>query len=91
MRRWHWSLAIVLLGAASITGCTDEVARTKVKTLRDSVNIYVDSIYTWQEKKLFPAICTLEAAVNIPTGNRLCPGGPGTPVGAPPKPPPFPE
>ena len=91
MRRWQWILAIVLLGATTMTGCTDEVARTKIATLRDSVDKYANANYTWQKDELFEAICTLEAAVNIPTGDRLCPGGPSTPVGAPPKPPPFPE
>ena len=91
MRRWQRYLAVVLVGAGAITGCTDRELRVRHKTLRDSVNKYVTDIYAWHDDKLFPAICRLEAAANIPTENRLCTDGPGTPVGAPPTPPAFPE
>ena len=91
MSRWRLYLAGTLVGIGAVTGCARKEFEAKHDTLRDSVDKYVKDIYAWQNDKLFQSICELEAAVSIPVPKRLCPGGPGTGGGAPPKPPPFPD
>jgi hypothetical protein len=89
MKRWFRYLAVSLVCIAVMAGCpkpdpADHVLRAYLKS-------YLTDEYNWQRDKLYPAICRLEQAANIPVTDRLCPGGPGTGGGAPPKPPPFPE
>jgi hypothetical protein len=91
MSRWRLYLAGTLVGIGAVTGCARKEFEERHAMLADSVEKFAAESYAWQKDKLFPAICELEAAASIPVPKRLCPGGPGTGGGAPPKPPPFPD
>lgn len=72
-----------------LTACQDKQLRQWVGAEPPSQAPPSDNtVHEWH-KKVFRAICRLEAAANIPTTDRMCPNGPGDPTGAPPRPPPW--
>jgi hypothetical protein len=98
MKSWWQRPALALACLVLLLGCDKtptqaewDAFKARDERLRVYLKDYLFAEYAWQNDKLYPAICRLEQAANIPMTQRLCPEGPGTNGGAPPKPPVFPD
>jgi hypothetical protein len=68
---------VIALLSVGLVACKDPKVRE-----------WIPQAHAWHSK-VYTSLCSVEQSINLPTGQRLCPAGPGDPGGAPPPPPAF--